>query len=211
MRNFQYPLLLMLATAGFPAQAAENEESATLQSYSVGDRRDRIEHEKVVIEPPKFENNFKMEMAKPTMGAMQIAKPNLEIVTGPSSPQATANTPVTAPKSTPQRTASAGSAPATTPPPSSGGETRAVVPLKMEAPAYPREAYLRREEGFVVVEFTINAQGATEDITVVEAEPRNTFDREAQRAVARWSFQPALRDGRPVSQRIRHTLEFTLD
>lgn len=206
MKNFQYFLLLMLVAAGFPAQAAEDDESANLQSYSVGDRRSRIEHEKVVIEPPKFENNFKMEMAKPTMGVMQIAKPKLEIVTGPSSPAATANTPVTAP----QRTASAGSAPATTPP-SGSGETRAVTPLKMEAPAYPREAYLNREEGFVVVEFTINAQGVPEDITVIEAEPRNTFDREAQRAVARWSFQPALRDGRPVSQRIRHTLEFKLN
>ena len=162
------------------------------------------------MERPKFDSNFKMDIPKPTMGAMQIAKPNLEIVTGPASPQATANAPANATEKSPPRTASAGAA-ANTGVTAGSGETRAVRPLSMEPPSYPREALLSREEGYVIVEFTINGQGETEDISVVEAEPRGSFDREARRAVGRWRFEPALRDGRPVPQRIRHTLEFKLE
>lgn len=210
MKNV-YPLVTLLVLAGFqPASAQDQEESAKLQTYSVGERRGKIEQEKIVMERPKFDSSFKMEIPKPSMGAMQIAKPNLEIVTGPASPEATANTPASAPQNSPARTASTGAA-VNTQTPAGNGETRAVRPLRMDPPSYPRDALRRQEEGFVIVEFTINGQGETEDISVVEAEPRGSFDNEARRAVRRWEFEPALRDGRPVSQRIRHTLEFTLE
>lgn len=210
MKNV-YPLVTLLVLAGFqPVSAQDQEESAKLQTYSVGERRGKIEQEKIVMERPKFDSSFKMEIPKPSMGAMQIAKPNLEIVTGPASPEATANTPASAPQNSPARTASTGTA-VNTQTPAGNGETRAVRPLRMDPPSYPRDALRRQEEGFVIVEFTINGQGETEDISVVEAEPRGSFDNEARRAVGRWEFEPALRDGRPVSQRIRHTLEFKLE
>lgn len=211
MKNVFYILAGLFVTVGImPVSAQEEESSAKLQTYSVGERRAVIEQEKIVMERPKFDTSFKMDIPKPTMGAMQIAKPNLEIVTGPASPQATANTPASPPEKSPSRTASAGTT-ANTGTPAGTGETRAVRPLKMDPPSYPRDALLRREEGYVIVEFTINNQGETEDISVVEAQPRGSFDSEARRAVGRWTFAPALRDGRPVSQRIRHTLEFKLE
>ena len=211
MKSVFHPLAVLLVLTGIESVAAQDEEkSAKLQTYSVGERRAVIEQEKIVMERPKFDTSFKMDIPKPTMGAMQIAKPNLEIVTGPASPQATANTPASAPQNTPPRTASTGAAANTATSPGTG-ETRAVRPLKMDPPSYPRDALRRREEGYVIVEFTINGQGETEDISVVEADPRGSFDNEARRAVARWTFEPALRDGRPVSQRIRHTLEFNLE
>jgi len=206
MKKILCTLSLLFGFALPPTAAAQEESAKQLQSYSVGERRTQIESEKVVIERPKFDNDFKMDMPKPSMSAMQIAKPNLEIVTGPRPPDASASN--VAPQGT--RTASAGATPAVNTPPGTG-ETRAVRPLQMDAPSYPRDAFLRRDEGHVIVEFTINTQGQTEDVTVVESQPRGTFDREAQRAVTRWKFEPALRDGRPVSQRIRHTLEFKLD
>lgn len=203
MKNVLYPLSVLLLLSGASAVSAQDEEaSAKLQTYSVGERRAVIEQEKIVMERPKFDSSFKMEIPKPTMGAMQIAKPKLEIVTGQSSPEASG-----AEKS--QRTASAGAGASTAT--QGSGETRAVRPLRMEPPSYPRDALLRREEGYVIVEFTINGQGETENISVVEAEPRGSFDNEARRAVGRWTFEPALRDGRPVPQRIRHTLEFKLE
>lgn len=199
--------VLLLFGGMLPAFAQDegDNEATKLDSYSVGDRRAPIEQEKIEIERPKF--NFKVDAAKPSLGSMQLAKPNLEIVTPPQ-PQAgtdasAADTPRTS--STGGASSSAGAVPGTQ------GETRSVVPLRMDPPNYPREAYRRRQEGQVVVEFTINAEGGTEDVTVVEATPRGVFDSEARRAVARWTFQPALRDGRPVPQRIRHTLEFKLN
>lgn len=211
MKSVFYPLAVLLVLPGIESVAAQDEEkSAKLQTYSVGERRAVIEQEKIVMERPKFDTSFKMDIPKPTMGTMQIAKPKLEVVTGPASPQATTSTPASPPEKTPSRTASAG-ATANTGAPAGSGETRAVRPLKMEPPSYPRDALLRRDEGYVIVEFTINGQGGTEDISVVEAEPRGSFDSEARRAVGRWTFEPALRDGRPVSQRIRHTLEFKLE
>ena len=203
MNSLVFYRMFLVAFGGLLAAssvtAAEEDEAADLNSYSVGDRRPVIEQQKIVIERPSFDSSFKMEMPKPDMSNIQIAKPKLEILTGRSpdseEPTRTAST-----------SGAAAGAGATT-----GNETRPVRPVRMDAPQYPRDALRRGEEGHVIVEFTINAQGTTEDITIVEAEPRGSFDNEARRAVSRWTFEPALQDGRPIAQRIRHTLEFNLN
>lgn len=198
------PVLLAVALA--PHASAE-EEAADLQSYSVGERRPLIEPEKIEIERPKFDTSFKLEPSKPSLGGIRIEKPRLEVLPPPSqgAPQQTPAQPV--------QTADAGSVASAGSPAGAagGGESRPIRPLSMEPPDYPREALLSGAEGYVVVEFTIDTDGRTKDISVVESEPRDTFDRDARRAVARWRFEPALRDGRPVEQRIRHTIEFTLN
>lgn len=193
-------LLVSLFLAATVSANAE-EEKADLDSYSVGERRSGIHQEELKIERPKFENNFKLEKSKPSFSGMQFARPQLEVLDPPADSGAGKSTGPIASADTTRPS----------PVPPGGGETRSVRPLNMDPPTYPRDALRKGEQGYVVVEFTINVDGRTEDITVVEAEPRNTFDREAQRAVARWKFEPALRDGRPVSQRIRHTIEFTLE
>lgn len=197
----------LLASSPLSAQE-EDKDAADLQSYSVGERRSAIQQETLKVERPKFENTFKLEAPKPVLNSIQIQRPTLQVVTTPETAPETATAAANEP---PVRTAeSAGAAP-TVQPESPGGPTQPVRPLRMDPPEYPRDAFRRRQEGYVVVEFTINAQGTTEDIAVVDAEPRNAFEREARRAVSRWTFQPALRDGRPVAQRIRHTLEFSLN
>lgn len=190
--------LILAATVSANAE----QEKADLESYSVGERRSKIQQEELKIERPKFENNFKLEKSKPTFGGMKFAKPQPGVIDSPEDP-AGSNKP-------PGPTASADTA-RPSPVPPAGAETRSVRPLSMDPPTYPRDALRKREQGYVIVEFTINTDGGTEDITIIEAEPRHTFDRQAQRAVTRWRFEPALRDGRPVSQRIRHTIEFTLE
>lgn len=181
-----------LLIAGHASAAEEN--AADLETYSVGDRRPgaAIEKPEITIERPKLD--FTLERPRPSFDSARIAKPKLEILSEPDDAGTTGAL----------ASARTGAANGT-------GESRSVQPLNMEAPSYPRDALRRREEGFVVVEFTVNALGRTEDINVVESEPRGTFDREALRAVGRWEFEPALRDGRAVPQRIRHTIEFTLE
>ena len=188
---------LAMLLAANPAIAAE-ENAADLETYSVGDRRPNavIEKPKITIERPKLDMGFSLDQSRPSFDSSRIAKPQLEILGEPAADATTG----------PLASAAAGNIAGT-----GTGETRAVQPLNMEAPGYPRDALRTREEGFVVVEFTVNAFGKTESINVVESEPRGSFDREAIRAVSRWEFQPALRDGRPVTQRIRHTIEFKLD
>lgn len=202
MNTFLCPAAILLGLAGMLTSTAvfaqdEDEEAADLQSFSVGDRRPSIDPEKITIDRPKIQNTFKLEAPKPGLSGIKLAKPKLEVLASPE------------PAPAPTRTAdAAGASPSITP---STGETRTVQPLRMEPPQYPRDAYRRRQEGFVIVEFTINANGETEDISVVDAQPRGAFDAEARRAVARWTFRPALQNGQPVPQRIRHTLEFSLN
>lgn len=57
-------------------------------------------------------------------------------------------------------------------------------------PRYPPQAFRRKLEGFVEVEFTVLADGSVTDVNVVRSEPRNTFDREAISAMQKWRFEP---------------------
>lgn len=86
--------------------------------------------------------------------------------------------------------------------------TLTLVPLSTPAPEYPREAMISGTQGYVVVEFTINLEGGTQDISVVEASPQRTFDQAARRAVARWKFQPLLENGQPVEKRVQRRIDF---
>jgi protein TonB len=193
----------LLASPAVSAQDENKDKAADLDAYSVGDRRPAVEPEKVTIERPSIQNDFKLDIPKPSMTGIQMARPTFQVMSEPDA--------VPAEQNPPTRTADSGGATPAVHPAVPGGETRAVRPLRMDPPEYPRDAFRRRQEGYVVMEFTINTQGGTEDISIVEAQPRGAFDMEARRAVARWTFEPALRDGRSVPQRIRHTLEFSLD
>jgi protein TonB len=85
-----------------------------------------------------------------------------------------------------------------------------LVPLATPAPEYPRDAMMSGTQGYVVVEFTINLDGGTQDISVVDASPQRTFDQAARRAVARWKFQPLVENGQPVEKRVQRRIDFKL-
>jgi protein TonB len=79
------------------------------------------------------------------------------------------------------------------------GDRRA-IPMVAITPEYPPRQLQNGVEGWVLLEFTIAADGSVENIVVVESEPENAFDREAIRAMRRWSYQPKMVNGRPVPQ-----------
>ncbi|HKL62174.1 MAG TPA: TonB family protein [Woeseiaceae bacterium] len=63
------------------------------------------------------------------------------------------------------------------------------------------------DQGAVVANYTVNARGRTEDITVIESTPPGLMDTEVKRAVRRMVFRPRYVDGQPVStpdQTFRH-------
>ncbi len=80
------------------------------------------------------------------------------------------------------------------------GDRRATPTLRIP-PQYPRSENTRGEEGWVLVEFTIAADGRVTDVVVIEAEGgRGGFEREAIRAVKRWKYEPKMANGKAIAQ-----------
>lgn len=104
------------------------------------------------------------------------------------------------PTETPTTPAPVKAAPASTP----------AVLVRSVNPRYPTPAQRSRTEGFVVVSFTVTAEGRTSNVKVVDAQPRHVFERAATDAVERWEFKPATRDGQPVDSTLTNRINFTL-
>jgi len=75
-----------------------------------------------------------------------------------------------------------------------------VAPLVRVLPVYPARAQERGIEGFVVVEFTIAADGTVKDPMVLASEPSKIFDRAALRAIRKWKYKPKVEDGVAVER-----------
>ena len=74
------------------------------------------------------------------------------------------------------------------------------APIVRIEPKYPMQAQRNGTEGWVKLSFSINEVGGVEDISVIEAQPRRVFDREAKRALRRWKYKPKIVDGKPIKQ-----------
>ena len=83
-----------------------------------------------------------------------------------------------------------------------------VIPIVRIEPQVPREALLNGINGWVDVEFTITEDGSVRSVSVIDAQPRRIFNRNAIRAILRWKFKPRVVDGRPVRRRASQRIEF---
>ncbi len=68
------------------------------------------------------------------------------------------------------------------------------------APAYPARALERNIEGWVDIEFTVDTDGTTRDVSVTDASHDAYFRREATDAVSKWTFEPRQFMGRTIEQ-----------
>lgn len=66
-------------------------------------------------------------------------------------------------------------------------------------PAYPSASRIRNEQGRVTLTVQIGPTGAVTEAAVQVSAGYPALDRAALEAVRNWRFEPALRDGRPVS------------
>ncbi len=87
---------------------------------------------------------------------------------------------------------------------------RDLTPLVTPPPFYPRTARVRRKQGYVEVEFTVDKEGGVRDIRVIDAAPPGLFERAAKRAIGRWKFEPHRVGGEAVAVRARQRVEFKL-
>lgn len=224
---------LTVAGGAFGAEPAKAEDSTKLKTYSVGGTKGNAKPDTAVttIERPKVDTDIGMErpvmdmspfVVTPVTSAPLTATPVIAsakpvatkppaaarpvAITAPSAAGATPTLPVPA---APVRSAPS---PAGALPQVQGAPAPALVlvPLATPSPDYPREAMLAGTEGYVVVEFILNAEGSTQDISVIEASPPRVFDQSARRAVSRWKFQPVLVNGIAVEKRVQRRIDFKL-
>ena len=77
-------------------------------------------------------------------------------------------------------------------------------------PDYPKGARQRGEQGEVVLEISVSADGTVGGVSVVSSSGFPELDEAAVRAARRARFTPAKADGRPVASTARLTLSFQL-
>lgn len=75
---------------------------------------------------------------------------------------------------------------------------------------YPARAASRGVEGWVEVQFTVLADGTTQDARVVASSPEGYFEESVLDAVAEWRYEPRVVGGRAVDQRVEARLRFQL-
>ncbi|HUB88321.1 MAG TPA: energy transducer TonB [Dyella sp.] len=91
-----------------------------------------------------------------------------------------------------------------------GGETRDAIPISTISPRYPATALRNNQEGWVDVQYTVNADGSVSNISVTSAEPRHVFDNAAIDALRRAKFSPAMRNGTAIASQQQKRIEFRL-
>ena len=77
------------------------------------------------------------------------------------------------------------------------GELTAPVALEKVDPAYPADLMREKIEGTVVLRAVIKADGNVDGVEVLEGFD-DRLDENAKRALLRWHFAPATKNGSPV-------------
>lgn len=88
---------------------------------------------------------------------------------------------------------------------------REARPLTRAAPEYPAAAQRAGEQGTVVLQVDVGADGKPGDVSIAQRSGSRDLDRAALEAVRGWSFEPAIRDGEAVRSSVQVPVEFQLD
>jgi len=84
--------------------------------------------------------------------------------------------------------------------------------LYRSQPNYPTDALVKGLEGWVLLKYDVDTSGALSNISVIDAEPRRVFDREAINALKKWKFKPAVTNGQPIASAAQTVkIEFNMD
>ena len=86
----------------------------------------------------------------------------------------------------------------------------ALTRTRYVAPQYPPSARDRGIAGWVDVQFLVNPDGSTSEVTIVGAQPVGVFEQAALDAVRHWRYQPVLHEGAASTQRARVRVRFAV-
>ncbi len=87
---------------------------------------------------------------------------------------------------------------------------RDALPLNRPAPAYPAAAQRGGEQGTVLLQVEVGADGRPDEVSLARGSGSRDLDRAALEAVRGWTFEPAIRDGEPVASSVQVPVEFRL-
>jgi periplasmic protein TonB len=132
------------------------------------------------------------------------------VQTTPAPPPATAAATTTVAATTPAPAPEPPPPPPATSAPAPSANSHTAELVKSVNPEYPREAFVKHQEGWVDIEFTVAADGKVTNATVVNSQPPRVFDDAGLKAVQRYRFNPKLDNGKPVEERMKRHLEFKL-
>ena len=87
-------------------------------------------------------------------------------------------------------------------------ETRAAPqPVKTPAPDYPDALTDTGREGTAVISFTVDVDGTVKEASVKSADDP-AFGEAALAALRQWTFEPAVREGKPVAVKVNQPFRF---
>jgi protein TonB len=77
-------------------------------------------------------------------------------------------------------------------------------------PVYPREALRDNVDGWVDLEFIVDANGRPRELKAIGSQPSGRFERAAIDAVSQYRYEPFVRDGETYERLVRLRIRFTL-
>lgn len=86
-----------------------------------------------------------------------------------------------------------------------------LTPLAQSPFIYPMRAKRLGIEGWVRIKLLISKQGDVEQVTVIDAQPKDVFESTVERGVKMWRFSPGTVDGEPVRSWVTTTVRFELE
>lgn len=89
-------------------------------------------------------------------------------------------------------------------------QDRDAEPATQVQPTYPAAALRVREEGTVLLRVEVDATGRPVSVEVQRSSRSRDLDRAARDAVQQWTFEPAIRDGRPVPSTVTVPVDFSI-
>ncbi len=84
-------------------------------------------------------------------------------------------------------------------------------PIRTFPPQYPYIARRDNIEGRVVLKFVVDMDGTAKEVQVVVSEPEGVFEDAALKALNRYRFRPAIKNGKEVLCIARLPINFRLD
>jgi protein TonB len=85
--------------------------------------------------------------------------------------------------------------------------SKPVSTLKMIPPIYPKNQRQKGIGGKVLIEAMVDATGKVTSAKVIES-PDPAFSESALKAVHQWVFNPATKDGQPISSKVQIPISF---
>jgi protein TonB len=85
------------------------------------------------------------------------------------------------------------------------------VALDTGRPAYPEISRRRGQEGTVLLELSVDANGRVAEVRIVESSGFSALDAAATEALRDWRFRPAQRGGVPIAVSIIHPVHFRIE